>query len=142
MKEIVFLSLATICMLITGCDSQHSHTHKDDNYDAERKMGWRRSIGTDFHAGNNEYLYLDEFSMEWSVSENGRGYLYTTKPSTNTAVWSFKGIPLIEPNENAIEVKDGTNIIATHKTGTTYEIRVIFQTQYYIKVFYKKLAKH
>ncbi len=137
MNKHALLFYMAISALAPSC--QHHHTHKDDNYSERQKAGWRRSIGTDHVAGNNEYLYLDEFPMEWSVSENGSGFLYATKPNSNDLIWSFERGP--DADQRAIKVNDGAGVIATHKTGVSYEIMIVLQTEYYGKVFYRKLDR-
>ncbi|MFO7908159.1 MAG: hypothetical protein ACQESR_20415 [Planctomycetota bacterium] len=73
--------------------------------------------------------------MEWSKNVPGRGYLYATEPKSNVIVWSFSGHP---KSKRVVPVKDGVTLTCKHDTGVAYEIEVIKQTEYYIKVFYRR----
>lgn len=139
MKKGAFVYSLAICVLLNSCEHTAVVTHKNDHYSELYRTGWRRTIGTDYQAGNNEYLYLDEFPMEWSAACGGCGYLYATEPQSNEIIWRFKGVSDGEAGQRAVKVKDGEKIVAVHETGGSYEIMVALQTMYYGKIFYRKL---
>lgn len=129
----VLVVLGTLSAVI-GCQ-QGTYTHDDDDYAVQFLSGWRCSIGTDFFAGNNEYLYFDNLAMEWSSDKPGSGYLYATEPKSDAVVWSFDGHP---KDSRVVPVKDGTTQTCTHTSGVTYELKIVKQTKYYVKIFYQK----
>ena len=137
MTKSALLLVAASFAIMPSC--QTNFCHQEDNYSQLYAKGWRRSIGTDHHAGNNDYLYLDEFPIEWSFYERGSGFLYTTEPMTNDIVWSFKGVHVEEVDQRAIKIKDGTTVTATNEAGVSYEIMIVLQTEYYCKIFYRRL---
>ncbi len=135
------LPVLLICTLLSGCRGHDYHyTHKNDGDDAFRKAGWQRSIGTDHKAGNNEFIFLDDLSMEWSARSAGSGYLYAHEPLSNRIAWSFGGDT--PASERVMQVEDGMQVDATHQSGATYRIKIVRQTDYYIKVFYRRILEN
>lgn len=120
--------------------------HFDDNDRRWLDAGWKRTLGTDHSAGNNEYLLLEGLPMEWSRNVHGLGYLYAaqpqadTPPRTETIAWSFRDAGGKRLEGRAITVRDGMELIAIHQSGAEYEVKVIRQTDFYVKVFYRKLG--
>ena len=134
MIRIYFVAVLLALTVVAGCQ-QKKYVHEADDYATLFPAGWRRTIGTDFVAGNNEYLYLNDLPMQWSADAPGSGYLYTTKPGKDAVVWRFEG----QPGASwTIPVRDGTTLTCMHVSGAIFEIQVVKQTKYYAKVFYRE----
>ena len=132
----IYLGAVLVAMsCVVGCQQDVLVHHDDDDYAMRYRQGWRRTIGTDHLAGNNEYLYFNDLPMEWSTNVPGSGYLYGNDPKSTNIVWSFSEHP---KNSVAIPVKDGATLTVTHASGMAYDIEIVKQTKYYIKVFYKQ----
>lgn len=133
MIRVHFVAVLLAFAVLAGC-RQSAYEHEYDDYAARYTDGWQRTIGTDFLAGNNEYLYFNGLAMEWSADAPGSGYLHTSKPGKDIIAWTFEG----QPNRSrTIPVRDGTTLTCTHTSGATFEMEVVKQTKYYIKVFYR-----
>lgn len=134
MDRIDFVAVLFASTAVVGCQ-QKTYAHDDDAYATRSPAGWRRTIGTDFFAENNEYLYFNDLPMEWSTDASGSGYFYATKAGENTVVWSFDGQPR---SSRTISVRDGATLTCTHVSGVTFEVEVVKQTKHYINVFYRE----
>lgn len=119
--------ILVICMMI-GCVTTKVPDSK-----------WRKSIGTDLQAGQIEYLDLNGLDLEWSTAAKGKGWLYFSKPGTNDKVWSFPSRLPNGEHETGIKVYDGDVVTAVHRLGRKFEIKIIIQTEYYIKVIYREI---
>jgi len=104
----------------------------------EKDSQWTRSIATDTHAGKIEYLDLNGLLMEWSSGKKGHGYLYFWRPGMNDRVWTFPGGLTTGEQKTGVDVYDGDVVTAIHDSGRAFKIKIIIQTEYYIKVMYRE----
>ena len=71
MIRFYFVAVLLALTVVAGCQ-QKTYVHEADDYATLFPAGWRRTIGTDFVAGNNEYLYLNDLPMQWSADCAGK----------------------------------------------------------------------
>ena len=127
MKSIVIV--VAICVL-TGCSST-----------GVKDSQWTSCTATDANAGKIEYLNLNGLLMEWSFAKIGFGYLYFSRPLTNDRVWTFPGRTTLSRYKNAIYVADGEVVTAVHRSGRSFEIKIIVQTATSVEVIYREIRQ-
>jgi hypothetical protein len=121
--------MVSLALILAGCATPVANGNR-----------WIKSIGTDQKAGAIERLELGTLPMEWSPSRDGVGWLSLVEPGTNRIVWSVPGQFSIEKHGRSIQVQDGNIIIVAHESGREFEIKIVTQTKYFIKILYRELG--
>jgi hypothetical protein len=128
--KIIIIAVA-VCIL-TGCSTTGVENSQ-----------WTSCTAIDQPTGKaTDYLNLNGLLMEWSSARNGFGYLYLSAPPLlDDKVWTFPGRTATATStlNPSIYVADGDVVTAVHISGRKFEIKIITQTDTYIKVNYREI---